>query len=137
MIRAEVTGLRELSRALRHMSDRTDAELRQILRKIATVAADYIRPTVPSRTGKARRSVRAAPTRTAARITAGGRRAPQFPWLDFGGMGGRGKRNKRPFIAEGRYLFPGVERHREQTVEMAEDMLVDLGRSVGVDVDVV
>lgn len=109
-----VEGLRDLVRRLRAVN----ADLPKALRLAANEAAEIVvqdaRPHVPRKTGKAAASIKAKSTRTAARITSGGRRAPYMPWLDYGGAVGRNDTAKRPFISDGRYVYPSFRRNRQK-----------------------
>jgi hypothetical protein len=67
---------------------------------------------VPRRTGRAGGTIKAASTRTEARVSEGGARAPYMPWLDFGGRVGRKNSVKRPFLKEGRYIWKSFGAHR-------------------------
>ena len=100
-----IDGLAEFSRSLRKL----DAELPKALRIALNQGSDLVigaaRPHIPSRSGRARGSLKARSTRTAVRVSEGGPRASYVPWLDFGGKVGRRKSVRRPFLKEGRYLY--------------------------------
>lgn len=130
----QVRGLREFTRSLRQV----DAELPKELRKALNVGADLVvswaRPRVPTKTGRARRSVRASSTRTAARVTGGGKRVPYYPWLDFGGRVGRRRSVVRPFERGGRYIYPGYVAQRDEIQDVIADGLISTARRAGFDV---
>ena len=75
------------------------------------------------------------------RVSAGGSRAPYYPWLDFGGQIGarsgkaRGNRGRRPFIKDGRYLYASYFANREQFVEVLRKSLVKVATDAGIGVD--
>lgn len=129
-----IDGLREIVRAIRAV----DADLAKALRlganKAAAIVVDAARAKMPSRTGRAKTSVRAKSTRTAARVTSGGKRAPYVPWLDYGGNVGRGNTAHRPFIADGRYVYPAFRANREQFEKIYRDELQDIVRRAGLEV---
>lgn len=127
----KVTGLREFSAGLKTVDGELAKELRKGLNEVAQFVVDDVRRQVPTRTGKARSSVRAASTQRAAVIKLGGRKAPYYGWLEFGGRVGRGKSLKRRFIAEGRWLYPTIRRKRETLLETLDDVLVRLFDKAG------
>jgi hypothetical protein len=111
--RIAVTGLAALNRGLKAVDDQAPKQLRIALNSAAQLLIDETRPEVPSDTGAARRSMVARSTRTTARVAVGGKRAPYFPWLDFGGQGRiSGRPAPRPFYPDGRYVYPTLARIR-------------------------
>jgi len=132
----KVKGLAEFSRALKTL----DADLPKGLRIAMNGAADHLigatRPQIPRRTGRAAASLKAKSTRTAVRIGVGGRVAPWYPWLDFGGEGKvKGRPPKRPFVKEGRYLYPTLRRDRDSFQRIMETALVGVAEGAGLGVD--
>lgn len=109
----QVRGLRELRGALRDIEKTLGPELRKGLNEVAEVVLDTARPLVPTRSGKARASLKAGSTEKAVQIKAGGTKAPYWGWLDFGGKVGRSKSVKRRFIPEGRYIYPTLTKRRD------------------------
>ncbi len=108
-----VDGLAAFSRNLRRLDSNLPKALRVALNGVADVVVHDARPRVPRRTGRAQASIKAASTRTAVRVSAGGSKAPHFPWLDFGGRVGRHRSVTRAFLKEGRYLYPAYFRQRD------------------------
>jgi hypothetical protein len=133
----KIDGLAQFTRDLKKL----DSDLPKAVRVANNQAADLVvttaRPLVPRRTGKAAGSIRAQSTRTAVRVTEGGPRAPYMPWLDFGGKVGRQHAVKRPFIKEGRYLYPAYRRKRDsgEFQEVMTAALLDVAARAGVEVD--
>ncbi len=82
--------------------------------------------------------MRLASTRTKVRIRAGGRKAPYFPWLDFGGdrRGRGGGIASRPFLKEGRYLYRSYfdQARSGEFQKVLERALLDVARQAGVEV---
>jgi hypothetical protein len=109
--------------------------LRVGLNSVADVVVNEARPRVPSRSGKARRSVKAKSTRTAVRVAGGGARVPYYPWLDWGGKVGRGGSVVRPYQRQGRYIYRAYFANRDRFGDMLEDVLVDVARQAGLDVE--
>lgn len=130
-----VQGLSEFSRNLR----RLDADLPKALRIAFNQAADVVvadaRSGIPTKSGKAKASVKARSTRTAARIVGGGRRAPYYPFLDFGGRVGKNKSVRRPFLSDGRYIYKAFYDNVDRLPDILESALLDVARSAGVEVD--
>lgn len=138
----KIEGFREFRQNLRAL----DRDLGKAVRLAFNDAADLVvqeaRPKVPSRSGRARGSVRAQSTQTMARVSGGGSRAPYYPWLDFGGqIGSRsgkavGRRGRRPWVGkDGRYIYPAYTRNRGRFVEVMQDGLVKVARQAGFEVE--
>lgn len=130
----KVEGLREFNRALKRM----DSDLPKAVRLAFNEAADIIvqdaRPHVPARTGRARGTVKARSTQTAARVVGGGNRAPYYPWLDFGGRVGRRKSVRRPFLKDGRYIYAAYDRRKAEFIDVMAQKLVDVAEGAGIEV---
>lgn len=128
-----IEGLAQFSRALRKLDADAPKGLRLAFNEAADVVIVHVRPKVPRISGRAARSVKAKSTRTQARVAVGGSGAPYFPWLDFGGRTGRRKRTVRPFIQEGRYLYPGLSESQRDVQAVLERALSDVVRSAGLE----
>lgn len=100
-----VEGLREFERSLRTLDSDLSKGLRIALNDVSDLVISDAQPRIPRRSGRAARSLRKRSTRTAVRVAAGGRAAPYYPWLDFGGRVGRGRTVRRAFLQEGRYIY--------------------------------
>lgn len=134
----KIDGLAEFTRNLKKL----DKDLPKAVRLAANEAADLIvtqaRPRVPSgpgRGGHAKSSVKAKSTRTAARVSGGGKKFPYYAWLDFGGRVGRNRSVRRPFLKEGRYIWKAFADNRGKVEETLAEALVEVARSAGVEVD--
>lgn len=132
-----VDGLVEFSRAVSALSTAAPRALRLALNGVADVVVGVARPRVPTLTGRAARSIRPRSTRNAIRIAAGGDRAPYYPWLDFGGHVGLHGTAHRPFMKEGRYLYPAYfeTRRSGEIDEILERELRRVAAAVGLAVD--
>lgn len=130
-----VTGLREFSQAVRALESGTPKLMRTSMNDAVTLVIEWARPRVPSRSGRARGSIRAASTQTAARVRAGGARARYYPWLDFGGRVGAQRQISRPFFKEGRFLWKGLVVKRQELIDGMESSLTAAARSAGLEVD--
>ncbi len=129
-----ITGLREFQRALKQMDAGLPKQMRVAFNKASQLVIDYAKPRVPSRSGKARGSLKVRSTQRQARVAAGGRAAPYYPWLDFGGRVGPGKSVRRQFRTEGRYVYPGLRDNRDEITEVMSDALTQLARDAGLEV---
>jgi len=131
-----IDGLADFSRNLKKIDSELPKALRVALNAAAELVIDGARPKVPTRSGAARASLKAKSTRTEVRVAAGSKRAPYFPFLDFGGRVGRKKSVKRPFLKDGRYLYPTYHALKqsgefEATLNRA---LVSVARRAGIEV---
>jgi len=130
----KVEGLDQFVKGLKAL----DRELPKALRKGLNEAVDLVvtvaRSKVTRRSGRAAGSLRAGSTQKAARIIAGGTRAPYYPWLDFGGRVGRRRSVVRRFYKSGRYIYPSLEEKRPETERLISQAIADAGRSAGIEV---
>lgn len=129
----KIEGLTRLNRSLRNISKDAPKQLRLVGNAAAEVVVDDAKPDVPAESGRAARTVRAASTRTAAQVKAGGTRAPYYPWLDFGGRVGINRSIRRTFIKSGRYIYPAYKDNRDVIASKLETGLTDLVRDSGLD----
>lgn len=127
----EIVGLREFNRSLRQLDKNLPKGLRLAGNAAANIVVDEAKPRVPRRSGKAAGSVKAASTRTAARVSGGGPKVPYYPWLDFGGRVGRRHQTKRPFIKEGRYIWAAFADRKPEVQQTLHQELAALARSAG------
>lgn len=129
-----IEGLAQLNRGLRRLGADAPKGLRLAQNEAADTLIDHTRPKIPAVSGAARRSLVARSTRTSARVAVGGKRAPWFPWLDFGGEGRRpGRPAKRAFLKEGRYVYPTLREVRPQIEEQLQDALTAVIRGAGLE----
>lgn len=128
-----VDGLRDLQRALRGISKEAAKELRLALREIAAEIAKSASAKVPRRSGRAASSYKPRASGAGAAIAFGGTRAPYAPWLDFGGRVGVNKSVSRPFIREGRYLFPTIGENSDEIKNRADEAMKRLADKYGFD----
>lgn len=130
-----ITGLDEFVRNLK----RLDNDLPKVLRVAFNTAGQTIvteaRAGVPTKSGRAKASVKMRSTQKEARIVGGSKRVPYYPWLDFGGRVGPTKNIRRPFIKDGRYIYAAYFKHRDQLGGLLETALIDAARAAGVEVD--
>jgi hypothetical protein len=135
-LKVEVGGLAQLNKGLRALDSQAPKELRLALNSAANLLVDHVRPKVPSVSGAARRSLVARSTRTSARVAVGGKRAPYFPWLDFGGQGRiAGRPAPRQFLSEGRYVYPGLREIRPRIEAQLQESITAVIRGAGLEPD--
>lgn len=125
------TGLRELQAALKAADGQTQKQLRVVLNDAADVVTSGARQLVPTRSGRARGSVRSTSSQREARVTGGGGRAKHYAWLDFGGRVGRKHAVSRPFLADGRYIYATYNRRRPWVLRRLQDGLAALVKQMG------
>lgn len=132
-----IDGLAKFSRNLKKLDSDLPKALRIALNEAADLVVGDARKLVPTRSGRAASSIRAASTRTAVRVALGGNRAPYAPWLEFGGRVGPRRSVRREFIKEGRYLYPTYFGHRDsgRIQEVLETALLRVAGQAGVEVD--
>lgn len=119
----KIQGMKELQKSLKELGPETGKMMRPALNDVAGVVVRVAQPKIPVLTGKARGSVRANSTATAARVAAGGARAEYYPWLDYGGKVGRKDSVSRPFERHGRYLYPAYWSQQGNIQKMLEDRI--------------
>lgn len=131
----QVAGLRDFQRQLKAMDAGLPKQLRLALNEASNEVIDYAQPRIPRRSGAAAGSLKARSSQREARVGVGGRRAPYYPWLDFGGEGRvKGRPAARPFIRSGRYVYKGLEVRRDRITEIMSQALSQLARDAGLEV---
>lgn len=132
-----VTGLRDFRNRLRAADRDLVKGLRLAMNEASQLVVDQARPTMPSRTGRMRRSVRVASTQTSSRVRAGGNRAPYYPWVEYGGRTGRNRSVVRQFIKDGRYLYVAYYDLRDsgRFEQVLNDALRAIAQRAGIDFD--
>jgi hypothetical protein len=134
-VEIKVDGLKEFSRALKRVDTELPKQLRLALNSLSDMVIDDALPGVPKRTGRAARSLKAKSTRTMARVAGGSAAAPYYPWLDFGGAVGRRNSARRPYLKDGRYLYPAYFGLRDsgELTRALEQALTALAASAGLE----
>ncbi len=152
-----ITGLKELRRALNKVDKTIAAELREGLKDSVNIISADVRAHIPKNTGRAAASVRAVSRGNTIYLVGGKASVPYFGWLDFGGqlpdkrpntkkalawsglvnaqgspkgvMSSRGA--YRPVLKQGRYIYPGVERNMPKVIDAAGDAFDSSARKAG------
>jgi hypothetical protein len=131
-----VDGLSDFRKAMKVLGGSALGKvLRKALNESATFVIDKARPLIPAVSGRARKSLKARSSQDAVRVVVGGKAAPYYPWLDYGGSVGVNDSAHRPFISEGRYLYPTLGKHRDEFERILTDALADVARQAGVETD--
>jgi hypothetical protein len=123
---------RRLARQFDGLGDDVQKTVNQEIGLISGRMVSRIRARVPSKSGRARASVRAQ----GGKITAGGTGAPHYPWLEFGGstkVPGAGRRVQRGFIKTGRYIFPTISEGKAKDLAAVENALARVAKKHGLD----
>jgi hypothetical protein len=110
-----VIGLRALQRDLARLADPAGGEMAAALaaagRQAAQPVADAVRNAYPSVSGTLAGSVRVTGSRTGAAVRVGRKSIPYAGPVDFGGYPG-----DRPYLPDGRYLYPAARAHAADVV---------------------
>lgn len=131
-LKVEIGGLAALSRSLKAIDNEAPKQLRLCFNASADLLVDRTRPKIPQVSGAAARSLKARSTRTSARVAVGGKKAPYFPWLDFGGEGRvAGRPAARTFQKEGRYVYPTLRLIRPDIDKRLHDGISAVIKGVG------
>ena len=105
-----VAGMKALRRDLNKMSDDVSgpvyAAIKQAGREAAEPVAARARASLPHVTGALAGDVRVSGTKTGAAVRMGRVKIPYAWWIEFGGS--RPDHSSRPFVRDGRYLFPAA-----------------------------
>jgi hypothetical protein len=162
-IKLEMKGLRELLAAMRKVAPEAKREFQNELKTIGKMVAADAAADMPRQRGKARRSVKVKVVARrgfeGVQISEGGAVAPYTPWLDFGGTVGRGRRSTarvtfhgrgrvtvqrggsrgsgsvvRPYIKDGRYLYPAYFRRYDDMVTATLDAVHRAATAAGLEV---
>lgn len=129
-----IEGLAQLNRSLKRLDSELPKGLRLAHNEAANIVVDEARRRIPSVSGRARASVKARSTRTASRVSAGSKRAPYVPWLDYGGEGRvKGRPPKREFRKGGRYVYPSFHDKRDEFTQVLERALLQTVSAAGLE----
>lgn len=117
----KVTGLQELESSFAAAAHDAGPALLDAIDDSVRGLVARARPLIPSLSGRARASLHADRGPRGATLTAGGPRVLYFGWLDYGGRVGRQRSVSRPFLPDGRYIWPTFTRHYDDLVDSAAD----------------
>lgn len=131
----KIDGLNQFRANLKTIERGLPKALRLAFNEAADVVVQDARPRIPSKSGRARASVKAKSTQAFSRVSGGGNKVPYYPWLDFGGRVGKGKSVRRPFLTDGRYIYNAFYSNRKRYVEVLERALITVAEQAGVEVE--
>lgn len=119
--RVELVGGPAAMADIRRWADQVAPEVAKAAQPFAERVADIVRGRVPVLTGQLAGSVEVgADDEGGAGVTVGiGDGVPYAGWIEFGGGHGR------PYIPEGRYLYPTAEQAADEYAQMAADTAAD------------
>lgn len=87
---------------------------------------------MPVRSGRLAASIKPALTQRQGKVAyTSPTSVPYSGFIEFGGAVGRNKSVKRPFIRQGRYLFPAAEEERNPVMRTLEQELTNLIKRAG------
>lgn len=130
----KIQGLTQFQRALKQMDGESQKQLRVVFNKAADLIVQEAPRGMPRKTGKAAGSLKARSGQREAVVIGGGKKAPYYPFIDFGGSVGPRKTTKRRFIKSGRYMYPAYSRNTNTIQRILEDGLKELVESAGMKV---
>ena len=111
--RVEVHGYEELADGSRALARKIAENAPRALQSAAGTAASAARGRIPRVSGRLASSVHTGASRDAAFVGFGDG-VPYAGWIEFGGSRGR------PYVAEGRYLYPAAKDTEQQVIMAAE-----------------
>lgn len=132
----QLEGLAAFRRGLKQIDPQLQKDFRQEILPIARKVADDAASRVPSKSGRARGSIRAGVSGNNAYVQGGKSTVPYYGWLDFGGrtpISGR-PRSVGPWKGSGagpkrgRFIYPAIDDNRgliEREAAKAIDDIID------------
>lgn len=116
-----VEGLKELAKALKALDPAIAKQLRLANKRAASVVAEDAAQRAPEKTGRLKKSIRALGQARSSTVAEGNAKVPYAGFVDFGGnIQPRGAIISRPFIKEGRILFPALQAKSPQVMAIYE-----------------
>ena len=130
----KITGLRDLQAALKQMDGEAQKQLRGVLNEAAEIVVSGARAGFPTKTGRAKGTIKVMSSQREARVKEGSAKAPYAPWLDYGGRVGPKRSVSRPFVKTGRYVYPAYNRSRDDILDALSAALAELITRAGLEV---
>lgn len=138
-----IVGIKALSRDINKLTDDVRSPLFKAIQAAGRAAADPVaaatRSALPTSTrsnvpaaGQLAASVRTSGTRTGAAVRMGSARVPWAGWVEFGGTRHRPFESSRPFVKDGRYLFPAARSLAERSEQLYSSALSKVFATAGV-----
>ena len=122
-----IVGIKALSRDINKLTDDDRSALFKAIQSAGKTAAEPVavatRAALPQRSGTLAGTVRSSGTRTGATVRVGTARADYAGWIDFGGTRHRPHDSTRPYVKDGRYLFPAARGLAERSEQLYSDAM--------------
>lgn len=123
-----ITGIKELRRSLNQLDKELTKEFRGELKKIGADVATAARAEVPSKSGRARGSIRSGMSGNNGYVAGGKKAVPYYGWLDFGARQPKtgNPRSRGPWAGSGagpkggRFIYRAIDRNRAEIKRRAE-----------------
>ena len=137
-VEIRVENLAALRRSLTQLQQiEARNELRLGLKRAADIVAQEARSRVPSRTGRARSSIRATAGGSRAFVRGGKKTVPYYGWLDFGSRTPRtgNPRSVGPWKGtgagprDGRFIYPAADAKKRQVEQAVADAIEEAVRN--------
>lgn len=122
----EVEGLKEFNKALKKVSKDLSKDMRGEMRsEVADPVAAKIKARVPVKSGRWKKAIRGGATTKTAYVQWGKATVPYAPWMEFGGAirPHVGQAIIRPYMKDGRYVYPTLWEERGRANEAAMNVL--------------
>jgi hypothetical protein len=129
----DVVGLKALMRDLAKASDDRAGVVANYMkdagRRVANPVANVARTAMQIDTTEGRRgphltgNIRVSATRTGASIRMGSKSVPWAGWVEFGGKRQRPHFSERPYLKDGRYLFPAARSMAQSSAQLYSDAI--------------
>lgn len=129
----KIQGLRELQAQLRAFDGESQKRLSVVLNEVGEIVRADAARRVPSRSGRAKASLRTRSSQREAIVMGGSKKVPYYGWLEFGGRIGRDKSQRRTYVADGRYLYPTIAMNRPDIARRLEAGLAEAARAAGLE----
>lgn len=134
----EVSGLKELRKALRDADPALAKELSRRLKTAADMVATDAKGRVPVQSGRARGSIRPSVSGNKAYVVGGKAKVPYYGWLDFGSRRPTtgNLRSRGPWAGsgrgpkEGRFIYPAIRANSRKLRDLVADAVDDMKRKV-------
>lgn len=121
-----IDGLRELSRSLKQVEAGLQKEIAGVFKKAADKVAGKARGRIKSKSGRLAASIRPYGTQRAAGVRMGKKAVPYAGVYEFGGYPAG-----RPFVKEGRAIYPTFKAEAENVRRDVAEGLADLIQKAG------
>jgi hypothetical protein len=123
----EIDGHVAFSRALKKLDPELSKQLKEDLKAVAEVVATDARQRVPSKSGRARGSIRAGADNKGPYVAGGKKAVPYYGWLDFGSRKpvkgnprSEGPWSKSgPGPARGRFIYAAIDANEDEILDAA------------------